>query len=145
MPLNKPRDPMGEMRALVESVRLESHDALSEIHDQLAELARAIPKPQQGLKAEDVSAVAAITGMIEGRIKAGETETRQALEPLKAAVDSIAKALAEITATLAQTTATNQKLCAALDGFTQAAGKPKKRTGVVNTPDGPLSMTITEH
>lgn len=132
----EPKDPIAQLHVLYESLRLEIHDAFSELHEQMA-----APKPVTPPAGHDVAGLVTAAAMLEGRIKTGEDITRSAIE----------KALAQphtdpaVLAALAENTTAVKALVAAFEGFAKTLGKPKKRTGVVNTPDGPLSMTITEH
>lgn len=116
----------GQLRALIESVRLEMHDALSELHD-VAQQKTTAPEGPKG-----------------GRIKTGEDATRAALEaavaPLKEPRTDTA-----VAAAIAENTAAVNKLCAAFEALSKTLGKPRKRTGTVQLPDGPVTMTVTEH
>lgn len=131
-----PKDPIAQMHALMEGLRLEMHDAFSEMHEQMA-AAKPAPVPPPG---HDVAGLIAAAAMLEGRIKTGEDAMHASLaEATKPRTDEATlKAIADLGDVMKQ-------VLSAVSELAKAMGKPKKRTGVVQLPDGPLSMTITEH
>lgn len=137
-----PKDPIAQMHALIEGLRLEMHDAFSEMHEQRS-------KPAEEPKGDQVGGVIAVAAMLEARIKTGEQAAMSAVEalltPIRTAIDGIASNYERAAQATAENTAVTKQVLTVLDALAKTLGKPRNRTGVVQLPDGPLSMTITEH
>jgi methyl-accepting chemotaxis protein len=142
-----------DLRALIEEVRLEVHEKLAEKDE---------PKEPSG---DEVQGIITAASLIERRIQQSEEQMAAALEPIRAALQRDATYDQEVAARLERLDTSMEKtngaldklaeelrvsreftgrLTASLEEFTRTLRTPKTRTGVVETPSGPVKMTITE-
>jgi small-conductance mechanosensitive channel len=136
----------GQLRALIEEVRLEMHDKLAQ-------------QPQKKeASGDEVQGIISAASLIETRIQHSESQMLAALEPITEALkrdatydQQVAQRLEKVDASLNALTQemqvsreTMKTFTACLDEFTKTMRTPLTRSGVVETPHGPVKMTVTE-
>lgn len=124
----------GQLLARIEGVRMELHDALAEREEE----------PEEKPNADDVMGLITAASAIEGRFRQSEEAVARMLEPLRLSLEKVAARLEQDAERDARVARTNEQLVTALAEFTSVMRTPLRRTGQVDTPAGPLKMTITE-